>query len=156
MSHRWVNRMHHTLLSKALQCCTSGFCVIHTTPWAPLLNAETQANICINRERQQLPPPHSLLMVYFRHSSEIHTHTHSSAYPHTHTPSQRPGLLPRERRMGSEISAWGVKGKAGSRRRGRREEGRKRWGWGGGVSQHAAPLGRWAMTSKALPSSYSP
>lgn len=60
--------------------------------------------------------------------------------------------------MGSEISAWGVKGKAGREAReeagGRTEGGRRRWGWG--VSQHAAPLGRRAMTSEALPSSYSP
>lgn len=33
--------------------------------------------------------------------------------------------------------------------------GRERGGGGRGVSQHAAPLGRWAMTSKALPPPYS-
>lgn len=135
MSHRWVNRRHHTLLSKALQCCTSGFCVIHTTPWAPLLNAETQANICINRERQQLPPPHSPLMVYFRHSSAIHTHRH------------RDDDCCLGREGWARRSVHGVwRGKQEGRRGRREEEGRRRWGWEG-VSQHAAPLGRRASTS---------
>lgn len=54
------------------------------------------------------------------------------------------GLSPQESWMGWEISARGVKG------RWEGKEGRRR-----GVSQHAAPLGRRAVTSKALPPSYS-
>lgn len=51
----------------------------------PSVTVEIQANICVNRQPQQLPRPHSLLMVYFRHSSEIHDHTHTRGEHTTHT-----------------------------------------------------------------------
>lgn len=70
-------------------------------PWASLLNAETQANICVKKEQQQLPPPRSLLMVYFRHSSED---------TRTHTTRHEDHCLGRT--MSSKISTPYMKGKA--------------------------------------------
>ncbi len=62
--------------------------------------------------------------------------------PHRADSSRRRGC--RLRRDGWKISARGCEEKAGRERR----------GGGRGVSRHAAPLGRRAMTSKALPPPY--
>lgn len=148
MAKRWVNKLCHTSRLKSLKFGMFFFSpfsfflcmwMIHMMPWASLLNVETQANICVNRQQQQLPPPRSLLMVYFRHSSED-THRQAGAHTHTHTFThhQRRGPSPGERTTSSEISAAAMKGKAvrgvGVDGGGERE--------GGRASQHAAPLGR--------------
>lgn len=81
MSH--CNVIH--TICRGLKYTSCGFCVM---VWCskdlplPLVSVEIQANICVNRELRQLPRPHSLLMVYLRHS---YTNTHTL---HTHLPAQ--------------------------------------------------------------------
>lgn len=134
-----------------------------------------QANICV--ELQQLPPPPSLLLVYSRHSSDINEQTH---YTHINkninmTTSALFGsgevmlavfhgecvlvslcepYRPDSSRRGDGTVASGEMDVPGDQCKGCEWEGGKgRRGGGRGLSRHAAPLGRWAMTSKALPPS---
>lgn len=144
------------------------------------VSVEIQANICVYRELQQLPRPHSLLAVYFRHSSDINEHTYTL---HTHLQAQEHETVCVILEWRSDVGcvlrwvcvclivwtpqfqtvlvketgtvASGEMDGLGDQCEGCEGSGKGRRGGGRGVSQHAAPLGRRAMTSKALPPSYS-